>query len=81
MPRKTTEEQTDARNRGVEKRAEELREPNEHPPREGVERGGSRDEAPATEQDPAATENLENPPQVKGPRERLNDDAGAKGVE
>jgi hypothetical protein len=34
-----------------------------------------------TEQDPAAIENLENPPQVKGPRERLNDDAGAKGVE
>ena len=80
MPRRKQDTDADARNRGVEKRVDELSEPAEHPPRERVRGKGSK-ENDSAETDPAATEHLENPPQVKGPRERLNDDSGAEGVE
>ena len=79
-PRKK-ERDTDARNRGVEERAEDLREPAGHPPREGVHGEGGPEKASGAEREPAAPEQLENPPQVRGPRERLNDESGEKGVD
>ena len=80
MAKKQAGSDTDARNRGVQKEAEEQREPTGHPPRERVRGKGSAGDNSAAE-DPAAIEHLENPPQVEGPRERLNDEAGTKGVE
>lgn len=80
MPKKQDDGATDARNRGVRKEADEQHEPAGHPPRERV-RGKGAAEDNSAAQDPAATEHLENPPQVEGPRERLNDESGAKGVE
>lgn len=80
MSTKKQKGEEDARNRGVQERAKDLREPAEHPPRERVRGKGSADSSRA-EKEPAATEHLENPPQVEGPRERLNDESGAKGVE
>jgi hypothetical protein len=80
MAKKQAQSDTDARNRGVQKEADEQREPAGHPPRERV-RGKGAAEDNAAAEDPAAIEHLENPPQVEGPRERLNDASGAKGVE
>lgn len=79
MATKKEKDGADARNRGVEERVDDLSEPTGHPPRERVRGKGSAEDNSAAD-DPAATEHLENPPQVEGPRERLNDESGAKGV-
>ena len=80
MSTKQRDDDANARNRGVEERVKDLTEPAGHPPREGVDGKGSAEDNSAAE-DPSALEHLENPPQVEGPRERLNDESGAKGVE
>ena len=73
MVERKRDEGADARNRGVEKQADELREPGRSPPRKGVERASPAIPAVADEDTPAAPEHLENPPQVEGPRERVNE--------
>jgi hypothetical protein len=80
MAKKTEKDDAETRNRGVRERVDDLSEPAGHPPRERVRGKGSQEDNSAA-QDPSAPEHLENPPQVEGPRERLNDESGAKGVE
>jgi hypothetical protein len=63
---------TAARNRGLEEEGEKLRNPAGSPPRRAADRPSPAVPDAADEETPAATEHLENPPQVDGARERVN---------
>ena len=76
MAERKREKEKGARNAGLEEQAEKLRQPTERPPREGWKEGAGRTGGSRTPAPPAATEHLENPPQIEGPRERLNESAG-----
>jgi hypothetical protein len=72
MPARKRDADTDARNRGLAEEAERGREPTGTPPRRAADRPSPAIPDPADEETPAAPEHLENPPQVDGPRERVN---------
>ena len=72
MPARKRDDDTDARNRGLEEEADKLRDPAGTPPRRAADRPSPAVPDPADEATPAAPEHLENPPQVDGARERVN---------
>jgi hypothetical protein len=72
MPERKRDVDTEARNRGLAKEEKEPREAGGAPPRRAAGRPSPAVPDPADEETPAAPEHLENPPQVDGPRERVN---------
>lgn len=64
----------DALNRGLQEEEENLRDPESRPPHTEPEDDAGTGKRPAKPgNDPGDVANLENPPQVDGPREKTND--------
>ena len=66
---------TSARNRGLQEEDKRLRDPEQRTPQRAVEQDAPEAERSTTPQEDQAQsiEQLENPPQTEGPRERNND--------
>jgi hypothetical protein len=63
----------DTRNRGLKKEQEQLSDPDHHTPREDDGGNPDRSAAKGDKAGPASKDQLTNPPQVEGPREKSND--------
>jgi hypothetical protein len=71
--RKTDSAERDTRNQGLQQEDKRLQDPEQRTPHRAVDQTAPGQERPSTPQKDESIQQLENPPQSEGPRERNND--------